>query len=648
MNNKLYTPETSDSTLLRRSENRFNYAMELSVRTKLERFTATTIDVSSKGMKFVTSYKPHVNVVDFLYIHIPELNTYLDSFVADKNVKTKTREPLTYEIVYIEVHETNTIIACQYIGHFYSDLLKLESYIEDKLQSYQIDLSHKLHNIQYNYYEHLCFNNISQWLYYFLPASETCLFVESENNRVLYDFVTGKRNSNSKADLSAFISLQSLHDIVKQSAPDIDFYLFIFWEDNKLSYRYSFELKGKQALTKVLQQTVKNKGFILKGYCNKISLSQFSHKKEIASLPLNAEQAIHQIVFYDISNFVNEYFLDIYELSTASTTTFAPIIRGIVKNCYYKYFLYNSDSQRLEKRHLFKTEVVVRFSNTEKVKAETIDFSYSGISVILDKHYSSLLLDSTLAVDFSVLVKKFKGLKLINIPFTIKNISLNPFNKRTTLGLMRKTSLCDEKVNQFFDIMVNKNHLNLPVCKQDRLSYLEKQFIQKHHKENLRSIPIFLNSKGNDLSIKEVKTYSVNCVLAQFFYINNKFDFSCLTRQFLLKSYADFIKLEEKQNSPFLAFFIKMNDRIKIITHIEITQNNKLKQIAKDTIKRNGLCVLIKFHKNDHFDEQAFEMACQMDNYSELEETASIKEKVKDICGYMELIDISSFFKLYQ
>ena len=56
MSNALYQPQVG-GTRLRRAEQRFNYQMEISVRTKFERFTGTTIDVSSKGMKFSTTEK---------------------------------------------------------------------------------------------------------------------------------------------------------------------------------------------------------------------------------------------------------------------------------------------------------------------------------------------------------------------------------------------------------------------------------------------------------------------------------------------------------------------------------------------------------------------------------------------------------------
>jgi len=84
-----------------------------------------------------------------------------------------------------------------------------------------------------------------------------------------------------------------------------------------------------------------------------------------------------------------------------------------------------------------------------------------------------------------------------------------------------------------------------------------------------------------------------------------------------------------------------------VISNEEVQDKVKLLKIAQDTISKNGICVLINFNRSQSFDEQAFRASFKKHSHSGLKEMNGAKEKVKDICGYMELTEISSFFHLY-
>jgi len=260
---KEYTnPVISDSSKLRRKEHRFNYNMPISVRTKKELYTGSTINVSAKGLRFSApaNAKPNIIKTDFIYLKIPELNDYLDSFLMDEE-QNKIRELFIYQVVHIEYINGKIVIGCETVQHSNDELLMLESYVEDKLHSYQIDHAHEIQNIKHTFYEYLRFDYISELIYYYIPEERKCLFIESEKNHLIYDYLTEENQKDP--DLSPFLSPSFLDYIVKKKNTDFDFYLFIFWRGNNLNFKYSFELTTKKDLNQLLQQTVKNNGYIL-------------------------------------------------------------------------------------------------------------------------------------------------------------------------------------------------------------------------------------------------------------------------------------------------------------------------------------------------------------------------------------------------
>ena len=98
---------------------------------------------------------------------------------------------------------------------------------------------------------------------------------------------------------------------------------------------------------------------------------------------------------------------------------------------------------------------------------------------------------------------------------------------------------------------------------------------------------------------------------------------------------------------PFLAFFIKVGNEIKVVSKEEIRDKNKLYKIAIDTIKKDGKCVLIFFNKNNNFNEQAFTFALNKHSHTQSYEVQHAKENVQSIRGYIELVDVSSYFNAF-
>lgn len=640
-----YNPKISVSNQLKRKENRFNYSMPLMIRTKSERYSGTSINISSNGMKLSIQGHIQLSVADFIYINMPELTEYLNSFLVEQGQKKKL-EFFMYEVVYI-VHEDNaTIIACQYTGHSNNDLTKLESYIEEKLQICQIDYSHDINNIKNTYHDHLFFNDIVPLVYYFIPKEKNCLFIESERNRNIYNYLTSEQHP--EADLSPFISAEQL-TLMSKTVNSEEFLLFIFWQDDQLHYFYSFEIDNKQTLKDVLQHTIANNGFVLQAYIKNVSFTEY-HKTPSSkgfNFPLSETQSLFQVVLYDITQFTKQCFFELFNFHKSSPSELKVPPRQTQENYNYDFFLFNSHSKRNEGRYIYQTGVVVYLSNSDNISAQTVDFSYSGIALTLDGQRSSLKINTAIHIDFIDLNKQMKNLELSKIPFIIKNISQCKFTNNTTLGLVRDSNNCNNEVNQFFRTIVEKNQVKLTACKQEKLNYIEKQLIQNKLKETLHSIPVFLSVKNNELQVKTVKLYNNNSSLARFFKTDGQFDFSCLTRPFLIERFSEYLHEQRDRSIPFLAFLIKVNDQIKLVTNEEIKQSQHLKMIFIDTHKKQGHCILIKLYESTQFDEQAFEISYKSHLLDQPDEMHRTREKVRSICGYLELMDISAFVRLF-
>ncbi|MBF0265047.1 MAG: PilZ domain-containing protein [Gammaproteobacteria bacterium] len=641
-------PEISLNTALRRKENRYNYVMPIKIRTKAIRCEGETINVSYKGIKFSAQPKSDdtsVSIGDFVYVIIPELNEYLDSFLADDDQKI-TPEFFMYQVVYLEALADKVIVACEYVGQSFSDLLMLESYIEERLQACEIDKSHEIDNIKYTFYEYLRFDYITELVYYFIPHNKSGLFIESEKNRFIFGHATNSKSN--QPDFSPFLTPSCIDYICNQLNDKNDFYLYLFWDNNSLYFKYSFEIKSKKELLQLQQQVVHFKGYVLKAYTSKISLSQTKDEVELDQKINSAKNIIHQIVMFDITKFVIQCSHSLFGLDKTSPSTFPEIKRKHEQPYTHKCFSLNSHNQRMENRYLLKTEVRISHNRDNYISAHTVDFSYSGLAVMLaniDNKPDLFSIDKKIWVDFIALNTQMKKVELSCIPFIIKNIINCQSSDKVQFGLLRDTENCPPNINQFFDNVIERNRLKLPLCQQDKINLISKQHIQTRYKETLQTIPIFLSETADgEFIIKEIKVYNEKSDLAEFFKVGNKYSFACLTRELLLKKFSQYISMKHYQAKPFLAFFIKVNDDIKVITNEEITDKKKLYKIALDTIHKNGKCILLYFNENKNFDEQTFIFAFNKHSHPEPKEIEYAKKQVTDIRGYMELIDITSYF----
>ncbi|MCW8930813.1 MAG: PilZ domain-containing protein [Gammaproteobacteria bacterium] len=644
MNSAINTPEISSSKNLSRKEDRYNYSMDILVRTKSKRGKGTTINISTTGMKFSTTSPLKVSVKDFVYINMPELNEHLNNLITDDEKKSCIL--FMYEVVYIEKHLDKINIACKYVGHSASDLSALEIYVKEKLHICEIDSSHDLDNIKNNYYDFLYFDNITSFVYYFSPTEKKCLFIESENNQHLYNYIT--HPDSQKIDLSAFTSSFHLTHIYKNTKPESDFYIFIFWEDKQLNFYYDFEAKNKNDLITILQQTVRNHGYILKGHTRSVSLIDKDKEKGTKlNFPFSNGKALQQVIFNNVSKCISECFFELMPFSKSEASSPLSIKRDEDEPYQHNLFLYNSHLQRKENRYLYRTGVSMNLNKEQKTMGETIDFSYSGVALLLNGQFNSIKPRSTVWLDYNDLNKTMSKLQLNKVPYKVQSVTSCPLSNNTILGLIRISKDCSTDINQFFEIVIDKNSTKLTICRQDNIDYVEKKLIENNLKDTLDCIPVFLNNKNNQLNIKEIKIYNENCRLVQFFKTGKEYDFSSLMRKKLLESFSQYMHLKSHEVTPFVAFLVKIDNAIKIVTNIEITDSSTLLKIASDTIKRKGLCVLIKFRANDQIDTQAFEMSYKTYRLNNLDEMNLAREKVSDICGYMELNDITSIIGHY-
>lgn len=657
MNKVFNKPKTSTSDNITRKENRFNYSMDILVRTKSKRGKGSTINISETGMKFSTVSPLKVTIKDFVYINMPELNEYLNSHIknseldefssslVDEVLQEKTVTLFMYEVVFVEKKLDKIEIACQYIGHNTSDMDSLQGYIKDKLHSCEIDSSFDLDNIKFNYYDFLYFNDIKPLVYYFSPDEKKCLFVQSTNNRSLYDYVT--HPETNEVDLLVFTSTTALDSIYNNIAPGDDFYLFVFYKDNELNFYYDFETNNKNELISFLYETTIHNGHVFRGINHPVTFTDY--KKNISSksqISFDMTNKLQQVVLYDVSKCINQYFSEV--LNIKDTPASLPEFMIDENDVYsHEIFNYNPNAQRKEERYLYHTAVTVSFSKDEFVSGELIDMSYSGISLLLNSDSEAIKLKSKVWLTYNDLNKTLGKLQLTKIPYVVKNITQCGLTNKPILGLQRVSKDCAIDVNQFFETVIDKNSSKLTPCKQDKLDYAEKQSIQNKLKQTLDCIPIFLDYKNDKLKVKEIKIYNELSKLVQFFKISGEYDFSALTRQQLISGFSDYLQVEGASPKPLIAFFVKIDGEIKVITNNEVTETSVLRKIALDTIKRNGLCVLIKFRVNNSFDEQAFEMSYKSIRLTELDEMNLAKEKVNDICGYMELNDITSIVEYY-
>jgi len=608
-------------------------------------------------MKFSTISPLKVNIKDFVYINMPELNDHLNSHVesseldefstslVDEVLKEKTITLFMYEVVFVEKNLDKIEIACQYVGHSVSDLDSLQSYIKEKLHSCEIDSSFDLDNIKFNYYDFLYFNDLKSLVYYFSPDEKKCLFVQSENNRSFYDYVT--QPETDKINLLAFTSTASLDFIYKNIGPNDDFYLFVFYKDNKLNFYYDFETNNKNELISFLYETKLYNGHVFRGISHQVTFTGYQKgKPSNGQISFDLTKKSQQVVLYDVSKCINQFFSEILDLK--NTPVALPAFMIDEKDVYrHEIFDFNPNGQRKEERYLYHTGVNVYFCKDEFITGELIDMSYSGISVAINGESETVKRNSKIWLDYNDLNKTLGKLQLIKIPYVIKNITQCGLTNRPILGLKRISKDCASDVNQFFETVIDKNSSKLTPCKQDKLDYAEKLAIQNKLKQTLDCIPIFLDYKDDRIKVKEIKIYNELSKLVQFFKVSGEYDFSSLTRQQLIKNFSDSLQVEDTLPKPLIGFFVKIDGVIKVVTNNEVTEASILRKIALDTIKRNGFCVLIKFRVNNSFDEQAFELAYKSIRLTELDEMNLAKDKVNDICGYMELNDITSIVEHY-
>ena len=233
-------------------------------------------------------------------------------------------------------------------------------------------------------------------------------------------------------------------------------------------------------------------------------IAPISAKDEKASLKLvnQLESITKNIVITDISN--SCFNLDpAISISDEEVQSFTVIEQDIKQQPIAKALTHYI--KRAEQRFIIRTPIHLH-ANGKSFKLTTSDASSKGLSFQVPADLT-LPRNKHVTIDFDRWQNQTSQVELTGIPFIIK--SNQPGFEQTTVGLARDSLACSQKVNDFFDGIIERNKNDLSENNDDILSSQEARIYSLLLNQQLTNIPFFIGMNENNERVLNTVATSV-------------------------------------------------------------------------------------------------------------------------------------------
>ena len=699
-----YFPDSSGTYLpsifpmgyfVRRSEPRLLYVMPLTMDYEGSVYQVKSKNISLSGIQI---FMPRTFILEGKRVQLT-----FNKFQNHQNTIIGGKDQFTdFEQIDYLIKEVQHIGEKTYISLVQQNLPAqtrdfFQRFISANRLRYKIDATDRIYASKAQYYENLYTINMKHVPMFICWNKETGFYIDTviktERNTPFFDYISGGKVHSkvrhnpviethikrmAQPDLKAFCVPDRIEKFAELARENKSAILFTYWEQGHLHSLFDFEFESASDMAQIVIKVSTRKGRIFKTSTN-LNKKPVAEKitamlSTIQTIDITASntidkrisEAIAQIILTDITNVFSRK-INLFRPLKFTSGESLPLgvfcnqqkIRmadGFVIKSYDKKDFHTPEiihfsvcHHRYDARYQYEMDVSVKFKN-KVYPAKTIDFSRSGLGLVIHQMVD-IVPESELEISFLSLLIKGISTPLKNIPHRVM------IARRTSdglfLGVIRNSSDCDTKVNDFFSNLVERNKDKLELCFKDKIDNISTTFYEAFVTENIQTIPIIITRDRNHQHyIREIGLTGTPCKLAEKLYIKGHgYDFRFLTSERRLNElHQRTTKATESNRQSFMLFFFKgLNEQhqeiIFSVTDFEIIQDEEIEKIIKITLERNGACVRIQFMNNLLIDKPYQNMT--IDKVNKLNKAAArlLSQEYKEIIGFAEMLDLTDEYR---
>ncbi len=675
--NETYFPDIQHfGYFSRRREHRLSYVMQVELQHNKKNYTVKTRDISVHGLQVF------INALSNSALGMKKGETVRITFtkLVEQYTNSECFNHIHYRIVHVLNALGKTYITLQQMDD--EDYTILNDYLSDFITKnrsrFRLDTTDTLLSAKAKLYEHAYTYNTPHVFYFISQKAQqyrVTNFAYTGKNADFFRFLEPK---GQNIQLATFLIPQRLDKLVQLQEPDNNALLMLYWEKEKLFSVYDFEvcpdtltglihyilLHEEYRIYKVTVQQVRQPdGKKLQQILSQIPEDE-AHKKQF--LLEDAQQVVAQILLADVSklfakkNHQEKTAITREQRNTLQVWSKYQLIRLYDKKVLKEYaeeeisypdiIHFGYRQQRREPRYTYTMKVAIKLG--EKVySAQTIDFSTTGVGVLLTTSDAIPTINTKVIVNFSELMRKKVSVDLSNVHFQLSFIKQN--GKTYTLGLRRLEDECDKAVNQFFIDLIKRNSDKLPVCDKEQRFALTASIYESIIAENMEPVPCFFVRDLEDG--KHLRTIGLNektGVLCEYFNIRQAYyDFSILTIPSRLKNWFKLLSQSRKKQSMLYLYtqFNKQGQKVLFSKmEEEFTSVKEKKSFLKQLYDNQGACLLVSFVNHLNLNKQEIDTAIDMVMKISPNHATLLRKDYNELMGFAELLDITPQIRLIE
>ncbi|WP_159818670.1 PilZ domain-containing protein [Colwellia sp. 20A7] len=500
-----------------RMEERMNFVVPFAIALDdNQKKPVSSIDISVTGLKF------RLNSKFPLYIDQKITIVFKD---IESDFQFSRSDSLVYQIKNIYSDENTQIIGCQRIDDFESDDFKtfLLDYIQVNKRRYKINLENTIAALQSRSFEQYVLPKINELPIYFERNSNQIIpryVLTTNNNQPTFQYWQDEKNHSN---LHSLVNEERLPRLLKRhkQGKSLLVYSFIHHHQGK-DYFYTvdedqlseesdfipefFAFAAKRASFSVTKLTyfAIDKSAIYSPFI--LSNSQDSDKQYI-NLPPSKEviNCINSLSFTVVASDIT------HEKSIAEYQHFSN--EGIDVNKLKKFGhkrLKNKlvvqqlgityKNLRQEPRFIYKTPVILE-SNEQEWQADSIDFSVSGLKLVLSES-AGVCAGDVINMTFPSLQKITSSHELKKLPYEIIQV-----NQKKTLLNCKVYIRTEQHVGRtFFKLLIDKNKEKLTADKDSLLISGLAESLRSHYSQCIEVPTLIVQTSGSRYKVEVLVT----------------------------------------------------------------------------------------------------------------------------------------------
>ncbi|MBE9527352.1 MAG: PilZ domain-containing protein [Proteobacteria bacterium] len=663
---------------VKRSEPRLIYVMPITMIYQGELIEAKSKNISAMGLQI---FIPRKMIIEDTIVQLTfeKFKKEYSTNPADELVNFDSIDYLIKSVQYID-EKTYISLVQKNLSEATIDFF--DHFVTTNRLRYKIDATDRIYASKAQYYENLYTNNM-QHVPMFIRWNQTNglyidTIVKTEKNHHFFDYFCD--------DMTSFCLPSRIEKFVILARKQQSALFFSYRISGELHTIFDFEIQSKNDLVHILKKVKALKGRIYKIFTNlnkkptheKITamLSQIQTLDVMESkiLDKRVNESITQIVLTDITQvylrkIISAEFLqsttNSHELSSSVLINYqqvsmsdGQIIHHYDKSTFHtpEIIYFSIFKNRYDERYIYEMDVNLRIER-QNYAAKTIDFSRTGVGLVIPhkKDDSDIIANDLVGNNIKI---TFSSLMIKGITTELKHISHRIVIAHETsdglfLGVIRDTSVCGPKVNQFFSDLVKNNKGNLELCVKDQTENIYTSFYESFFTENIETIPIVIaRDKVNHHYIREIGLTNPPCHLAENFYIKDQgYNYRFLSSKIRLNElHQRTVNSSDKKSGAFMLFTFKAKNNNGInsifsVTDFEVINEDEIKIIIKIVLENNGACIHIQFVNNLLVDKLFRKMTIEKVNYLNKASAKLLTKEYNKIIGFAEMIDLTNEYR---